>query len=111
MDSGPRSPSSMPLEVCSWTCLLLGPPLRVPALVLGTFTPALPTPAHARQSLDPSHVLHPLVLLSEREADTSWTLSVKPLLGSFFSVPATLHRSTGRQTPTELGNETFLPRG
>ena len=33
-------------------------------------------------------------LTTEREADAFWTLSATPLLGSFFSVPATLHKST-----------------
>lgn len=56
-------------------------------------------PAQARQPLDPSHALHPFLLLTgplttEREADAFWTLSATPLLGSFFSVPATLHKST-----------------
>lgn len=39
--------------------------------------------------------------LPEWEADTFWTLSVTPLPGSFFSVPATLHKSTREKNSPE----------
>lgn len=43
------------LVVHSWTCPLLGPPLRAPALAPGTFTLSAPhTSAQARQPLDRS---------------------------------------------------------